>query len=410
MKLDNDNIEVIDKWRKVYHNKDTIQTQTQLTITQNTKSQPLRFNVITGHPLCAIEMKIRCTASSVSSATFMLESLLEAALSELVIESVEGVEWYALRGTGAIEAFKGFICDWNSALFTGTTMVVAANATSQVLEQVVKIPIFLDQDHYGQHRLYVVGNTDFTTDIAEIDNVTIDFTFKYTPDHDARPWNLIYQDLADNLNKTGTININTYLPQEEVVLSYWVCAHAAHDWYKTYQSDGYIPFDANDATIQRLLWRSSFQEWIEEDYSITEQASEFLRQYETFISRAYLSATAGNVSKAQGILPGAMMRFVHETYHDGRYSGFLYGPSSTQQFLMRTAVSQAGALLVTITTVDDYPMAGHESAYAPTGPNTTMAEVTPAKTIKTERKIVNNTLTRSGPANTRRKVLGRRRL
>ena len=56
MKLDNDNIEVIDKWRKVYHNKDTIQTQTQLTITQNTKSQPLRFNVITGHPLCAIEM------------------------------------------------------------------------------------------------------------------------------------------------------------------------------------------------------------------------------------------------------------------------------------------------------------------------------------------------------------------
>ena len=409
-RFDNDNVELIDSWRRVYHNKDTIQLQTQLTIAQNVKSRFLRINVITGHPLCAIEMKIRATASKIASVD-MGESLLESALSEFIVESVEGVEWFAIRGGGgsqtadSMEAFKAYICDWNNSLVIGDTTLIDAAATSQVLEQVYTVPIFLPQDFYGQHRIYCVGAADFTSTAAKISNVTIDFTFVYTPSNDARPWNVLFQDLTDNLNTTGVININTYLPEEVVIMAYWLSDHSSHDWYKAYDGYNLFPFDENDAVITRMLWRSSFQEYIQEDWSMTLEYSQVLRYMSTYAFTAYLG---GTYHKSQGIEEHTM-RMVHETYHNGEYTGFLYGPSSTQQFNMRTAVTRAGVLLVTITTVDDFPGAGAQNPLAPVGPNTMVAQVTPSKIVKTQSKVVRNTISGSGPTNTRRLVSARKR-
>ena len=408
-RLDNDNIELIDSWRRVYHDKDTIQLQTQLAIAQNVKSRFLRINVITGHPLCAIEMKVRATASMTASVDTG-ESLLEAALSEFIIESVEGVEWFAFRGGGGtatadcMEAFKAYCVDWNNALVMGDTTLIANGATSQVLEQVITLPIFLPQDFYGQHRIYCVGSADFTGAAAEISNVTIDFTFVYTPSNDARPWNIIYQDLADNLNKTGIVNVNIYLPEEVVIMSYWLSDHDSYDWYKAYDGYNIYPFDAHDAVITRMLWRSAFQEYIQEDWSMSLEYSAVLRYMSTYAFTTYLGGTE---YKAQGI-ESHTMRMVHETYHNGEYTGFLYGPSSTQQFTMRTAVTRAGVLLITITTVDDFPGAGAENPLAPVGPNTMVAQVSPSKVVKTQSKVVRNTLSRSGPTNTRRLISARK--
>lgn len=415
MNLDNNNIEIVDSWRRVFYDKQTIQINTQLAVVQNVKTDILRIPVVTGHPLVAIEMKIRCTASSTNATHANLgESLLEAALSQFIIQSTAGVEWYAIRGGGGtgvadcMEAFKNYICDWNSALIMGDTMVVASTATSQVLQQVYRVPCFIPQDFYGQHELYCVGSADFTGGKAEITAVTIDFGFKYTPSNDARPWNLIYTDLSDQLNKTGVVNVNTYLPQEVVIMSYWLAAHAAHDWFEFTGSDGVWPFDANQATIQRMLWRSSFQEYIQEDWQMSIQYAEWLRSLETFVTTGYLGAAAAN-NKALGAYAGHCMRMVHETYHDGQYTGFLYN-TSTQQFTMRTAVTRAGVLLVTITTVDDFPMAGAMSPNAPVGPNTAVVDVQPQAVTKSQRKVVRNTISGTGPSNTRRRVRARKSL
>ena len=410
----NDQIRVIDSWRRVYMNKDTEKTMSWLNLTAGLKTDSMSIPVIAGRPLVGIEMKTRALASNVSaSAVTALESLLEAVVSEIYVESVKGVSWYQLNGTQGMELVKGLVCDWNSKLIQGTTMTIAGSATASVLEQVYTLPIYLDQDFYGQHRIYFRAmatldlicktTTEGNANNAVLSSVRIELTFKYGPDHDCIPFQLLTTDLGDHLNAATRNNVASKLPEEVVVVSYWVKGHSEHDWYKVYPSQGAFPCDANDAPITDITFRTSHMEKTVDDYSMTNQNYAFLRDRETYLQRTYLltTYTATSFNKSIGLYPGHMMRMVHETLQPldngtfGGYTGFLFGENSTMIFNQRTAIAQCSVLMVTITNIDNYPFAGEErtaAEVASQASETTVATIQPQKKVIVQSRPVGQTL------------------